>query len=152
MSAPIVSIPPAEVEELADMIMGLQRCMMFSLSKELTRGQISFPQFFLLGYIGSAESLSMSEIAERMNHTTAAATGMVDRLENLGYVQRMHADKDRRKVLVKVTRKGSSLVATVRQDIVENLAKMMEILPEEDCSAWLRIYRRIYQYCQTKSA
>jgi len=39
----------------------------------------------------------MSGIALKMGHTTAAATGLVDRLEKLGYVQRSHALDDRRK-------------------------------------------------------
>lgn len=86
-------------------MMMLQRCLMLRLSEELSRGQVSFPQFFLLGHIAAHDFLSMSEIAEKMNHSTAAATGLVDRLENLGYVQRSHAANDRRKVLVKITKK-----------------------------------------------
>ncbi len=50
--------------------------------------------------------VTMSEVAERMDHSTAAATGLVDRLENLGYVERTHATNDRRKVLVRITPKG----------------------------------------------
>ena len=80
----------ADVERLADIMMTLQRCLMLRLSEELSRGQVSFPQFFLLGHIATHEFLSMSEIAEKMNHSTAAATGLVDRLENLGYVERSH--------------------------------------------------------------
>ena len=92
-----------DVERLADNMMTLQRCLMLRLSEELSRGQVSFPQFFLLGHIASHDFLSMSEIAEKMNHSTAAATGLVDRLENLGYVERSHAANDRRKVLVRIT-------------------------------------------------
>ena len=110
-----------DVERLADIMMTLQRCLMLRLSEELSRGQVSFPQFFLLGHIAAHDFLSMSEIAEKMNHSTAAATGLVDRLENLGYVQRSHAANDRRKVLVKITEKGSALVDKIRQDIVNNL-------------------------------
>ncbi|MEO6054821.1 MAG: MarR family transcriptional regulator [Chthoniobacterales bacterium] len=138
------------VEELTDIIMGLQRCFMMNLSKELSRGQMSFPQYFLLGHIGGQNSLTMSEIAVKMNHTTAAATGMIDRLEKLGYVQRIHAENDRRKVMVKITRKGSALVTHIRQDITNNLALIMEILTEEERHAWLSIYRKIFAYCQNK--
>ncbi len=95
----------ADVERLADIMMTLQRCLMLRLSEELSRGQVSFPQFFLLGHIATHAFLSMSEIAEKMNHSTAAATGLVDRLENLGFVQRPHAASHRRKVLVKSLKK-----------------------------------------------
>ena len=140
----------AEVERLADIIFSLQRCFMLQLSEELSRGQVSFPQFFLLSHIASQDSLSMSEIAERMNHSTAAATGLVDRLENLGYVQRTHAANDRRKVLVKITKKGMALVDRIRQDIVNNLTQIMDLLPNDEQRAWLSIYEKIHNYCQSK--
>lgn len=142
----------ADVERLADIILSLQRCFMLRLSEELTPGQVSFPQFFLLGHIGSQQqSLSMSEIAEKMNHSTAAATGLVDRLEKLGYVQRIHAANDRRKVLVKITKKGNALVERIRQDIVNNLSQMMELLPAAEQTAWLSIYEKIFAFCQSKN-
>lgn len=140
----------AEVERLADIIFSLQRCFMLQLSEELSRGQVSFPQFFLLGHIASQDSLSMSEIADRMNHSTAAATGLVDRLENLGYVQRTHAANDRRKVLVKITKKGTALVERIRQDIINNLSQIMDLLPQDEQRAWLSIYEKIHNYCQSK--
>ena len=92
----------------------------------------------------------MSEVAERMNHSTAAATGLVDRLENLDYVQRMHAANDRRKVLVKITKKGLALVDHMREDMVANLNVIMELLEPNEQKAWLRIYETINTYCQTK--
>lgn len=131
--------------------MFLQRSFMAQLCDELSRGQVSFPQFFLLGHIGSHASLSMSEIAGMMNHTTAAATGLVDRLENLGYVQRMHAQLDRRKVLVKITPLGAELVSRIREDVVGNLAKVMEQLLPEERTMWLQIYEKILAYCQNKN-
>jgi DNA-binding MarR family transcriptional regulator len=141
-----------DVARLADIILSLQRCFMLRLSEELAPGQVSFPQFFLLGHIESQrEPLSMSEIAEKMSHSTAAATGLVDRLEKLGYVQRTHAVNDRRKVLVKITKKGSSLVERIRLDIVNNLSQIMELLPTDEQNAWLSIYEKIYAFCQSKN-
>ena len=140
-----------DVERLADLVMTMQRCFMIRLSEELARGQVSFPQFFLLGHIAAHDSLSMSEIAGKMNHSTAAATGLVDRLENLDYVQRAHAANDRRKVLVKITKKGTALVERIRQDIVNNLSQVMDLLPPDEQRAWLSIYEKIYSYCQSKN-
>ena len=141
-----------DVERLADIMMMLQRCLMLRLSGELSRGQVSFPQFFLLGHIATHDFLSMSEIAEKMNHSTAAATGLVDRLENLGYVQRSHAANDRRKVLVKITKKGSALVEKIRQDIVTNLSQIMDLLPSDEQKAWLSIYEKVHSYCLSKQS
>ncbi len=135
-----------EVERLADIILQMQRCFVQHLSEELSRGQVSFPQFFLLGHIGAREFLSMTEISEKMSHTTAAATGLVDRLENLGYVKRMHALDDRRKVLVKITDKGTDLVGRIREDIISKLTGLTEILDSDEQTTWLRIYEKIHNH------
>lgn len=137
-------------ERIADIIMSLQRCFILRLSEELGKGQVSFAQFFLLGHIATHEALSMSEVAEKMNHSTAAATGLVDRLENLDYVQRTHAANDRRKVLVRITKKGIALVDKMREEITGNVNEIRELLTPEERKAWLRIYEKIYSFCQTK--
>jgi len=134
------------IESLADIIMSMQRCFVLHLSEELSHGNVSFPQFFLLGHIVDDQTLSMTEIADRMNHTTAAATGLVDRLENLGYVLRCHDAGDRRKVLVHTTPKGEELVNRIRRDIVGKLSCLMEILTPEEQLSWLQIYEKLHNH------
>ena len=146
MNCESTGLSRSEIERLADFIMQMQRCFVQHLSEELSRGQVSFPQFFLLGHISAGDSLSMSAIADKMTHTTAAATGLVDRLENLGYVQRMHASDDRRKVLVRITPKGVDLVGRIRQDIVAKLALVTGILAPEEQTTWLHIYEKIHAH------
>jgi DNA-binding MarR family transcriptional regulator len=146
MTAHSIGLSRDGIERLADIIMVLQRCCVLNLSAELSKGEVSFPQFFLLGHIVDSDSLSMTEIAERMKHTTAAATGLVDRLENLGYVQRRHDAGDRRKVLVQTTRKGQALVSRIRADIVEKLTGMIAVLSPEEQETWLRIYEKLHTY------
>jgi len=92
----------------------------------------------------------MTAIAQKMGHTTAAASGLVARLENLGMVVRSMARDDRRKVMVCITPKGSELVRRIRQEMVGNLMKIMEYLSPEEQRAWLQIYSKIYDYCQSK--
>ena len=140
----------ADAERLADIFTVLQRCFMLKLSKELARGNVSFPQYFLLGFLTQQQQLTMTEIAQKMGHTTAAATGLVDRLEKLGLVRRTHAQEDRRKILVQATAEGALLVAEVREDMIGNLLKMMAHLETHEQRAWLQIYEKIYTYCQDK--
>ena len=121
----------ADADRLADFVLFTQRSCILNLSNELNRGNISFPQFFLLAYLSSEDYLTMSDIAKKMGHSTAAATGLVDRLEKLGYVERVHAAEDRRKIMVRITHKGTELVAHMRKEIAANLADMMSEMDEE---------------------
>lgn len=63
------------------------------------------------------EAVPMGEIAKAVGHTTAAHTGMVDRLERRGYLRRYDrtASTDRRKTLIKRTAKGDALIARVNE-------------------------------------
>lgn len=140
----------ADAERLSHIILEMQRCFVLHLCKELAPGNVSFPQFFLLAALDHKEVLTMSAIAQKMGHTTAAASGLVARLENLGYVVRSSAREDRRKVMVCITEKGSALVRRIREEMVGNVMKVMGHLTRGEQKAWLQIYTKIYDYCQTK--
>lgn len=140
----------ADAERLSHIILEMQRCFVLRLSKQLAPGNVSFSQFFLLAYLDQKEVLTMSAIAQKMGHTTAAASGLVARLENLGYVVRSIARDDRRKVMVCITPKGSALVRRIREEMVGNLMKILEHLTPDEQKAWLQIYSKIYDYCQSK--
>ena len=59
-----------------------------------------------------------------------------------------HAQEDRRKVFVRPTPEGCALVASVRSDMVENLMRMMSHLDLGEQKAWVRIYEKIFDFCQ----
>ena len=140
----------ADAERLSHIVLEMQRCFVLHLCKELAPGNVSFPQFFLLAFLDQKEVLTMSAIARKMGHTTAAASGLVARLENLGYVTRASGAQDRRKVMVCITSKGSALVRRIRDEMMENLMKLMAHLTPSENKAWLQIYSKIYDFCQAK--
>jgi DNA-binding MarR family transcriptional regulator len=142
----------ADAEKLAHIIMEMQRCFVLHLCKELAPGNVSFPQFFLLAFLDQKEVATMSAIAQKMGHTTAAASGLVARLESHNYVVRSSAREDRRKVMVCITPKGTALVRRIREDMVGNLIKVMTNLTPEEQKAWLQIYTKIYGVCQAEQA
>lgn len=138
--APAVS---ADADRLADFVLFTQRSCILNLSTELNKGNISFPQFFLLTYLSSEEYLTMSDIAKKMGHSTAAATGLVDRLEKLGYVERVHAAEDRRKIMVRITSKGIELVSKMRKEIATDLAGILSSLDEDQQESFEHTKRAI---------
>src|SRR5216117_3362902 len=140
----------ADAERLSHIILEMQRCFVLRLCKQLAPGNVSFPQFFLLAYLDRKEVLTMSEIAKKMGHTTAAASGLVARLENLRYLIRSAARDDRRKVMVCITAKGSALVRRIREEMVGNIMKIQNHLTPDEQKAWFQIYSKIYDYCQSK--
>lgn len=126
--------------KLADFILFSQREFLLNLSRELNRDNISFAQFFLLSYLASSKEMTMTDIARKMGHSTAAATGLVDRLEKLGYMERTHAMDDRRKVMVRVTSKGVELVNRLRNELQNQIASAMSETEASDAATFMSSY------------
>lgn len=133
-------------DRLADFIMFAQRSFLLDLSKELNKGNISYAQFFLLGYLANEDYLTMTDISKKMGHSTAAATGLVDRLEKLGYVQRLHAADDRRKVMVQITRKGIEMVSRLRNLIADSISMVMAAQENGEDATVQPIYSQLREF------
>ena len=133
-------------DRLADFIMFAQRSFLLDLSSELNKGSISYAQFFLLGYLANEDFLTMTDISKKMGHSTAAATGLVDRLEKLGYVQRLHAADDRRKVMVQITRKGIEMVSRLRNAIADSITEVMAAQENGGGAALAPIYAQLKEF------
>ena len=137
-------------DRLADFIMFAQRSFLLDLSKELNKGNVSYAQFFLLGYLANEDYLTMTDISKKMGHSTAAATGLVDRLEKLGYVQRLHAADDRRKVMVQITRKGIEMVTRLRNSITDSITEIMAAQESGEEEAIQPIYSQLQEFLASR--
>lgn len=129
--------------ELAEMLTQLQRSTLVDLSTQVSRGNISIPQYTLLSFLSQASGITMSRLAELMEHTSPATTGLVDRLVSSGLVERFGNPTDRRQVLVKITDKGRGLVEKIKSNIVSIILEIAGNLSEEDLQAWLRISKAL---------
>ncbi|OYW74939.1 MAG: hypothetical protein B7Z37_15570 [Verrucomicrobia bacterium 12-59-8] len=78
-----------------------------------------------------------------MGHSTAAATGLVDRLEKLGLMERTHAVDDRRKVLVRITSRGIELVSRLRDELQNQIADAMSETSSTDADSFMNSYRSL---------
>lgn len=134
-----------DAERLADFVLFTQRSCILNLSSELSKDKISFPQFFLLTYLSSEDYLTMSDIATKMGHSTAAATGLVDRLQVNSYVERVHAVDDRRKIMVRITKQGTKLVAKMRKEIASSLSDVMTDMDQDEAETVDHAKRAIHR-------
>ena len=114
-----------KAEKLVDSMLFAERSCMLDLGRSLNEKSLSYPQFFLLTYLANEEYLTMSSIAKKMNHSTAATTGLINRLENLSYVKRFNAIEDKRKICVHITNKGKRAINELKKEVVANLANLL---------------------------
>lgn len=111
--------------DLADFVLTTQRSGILKISPYLSEHGLTYAQFILLAFLSTEHGLSMSNIAKLMGHSTAATTGMIDKLNQLGYIQRCLSATDRRKILVKITAKGDLLVDEVHKILADQLAELL---------------------------
>jgi hypothetical protein len=52
--------------------------------------------------------------------------------------------------MVCITPKGSALVRRIREEMVGNIMKILNHLTPDEQKAWIQIYSKIYDYCQSK--
>ncbi|MBU5673736.1 MarR family winged helix-turn-helix transcriptional regulator [Paenibacillus brevis] len=101
---------------------------------------ISFPQFKMLYMLNRCGSLKVSELAERQGLTSAAITGLTDKLLVDGYVERTRTEQDRRVVMISITEKGREMVDKLSESQRETLLQVFSDLSDEDIDHLKRIY------------
>jgi DNA-binding MarR family transcriptional regulator len=79
-----------------------------------------------------------TELARLLNVTTAASTGVVDRLERRGHVERRRHPTDRRRVEVHVTPEGRADLLTQLQPMLHGLTVLDETLSAAEQAAVIR--------------
>jgi MarR family 2-MHQ and catechol resistance regulon transcriptional repressor len=79
---------------------------------------------------GEGKPMPSLEIAERMIQVVPAMTGLIDRLENQGFVERRRCEDDRRVVYIKITEKAAKLLermdkplATLHRELMGHMTK-----------------------------
>jgi len=71
---------------------------------------ITGPQLWALKTISQDKGLSLGELSERMYLHPSTITGLIDRLEKKGHVERARNQIDRRVVTIQLTSRGEALV------------------------------------------
>jgi len=71
---------------------------------------LSMPQFSILMQLHHKGPCGMSEISERFDVSAAAASQLVDKLVQAGYIERTEDPHDRRAKLLKLSASGARLV------------------------------------------
>ncbi|HEY5486032.1 MAG TPA: MarR family transcriptional regulator [Candidatus Limnocylindrales bacterium] len=88
--------------------------------------------------------LSMKRLAEAMDVSDASATGIVDRMEKRGLVERRHGTEDRRVVRVHTTEAGFQVFRDMATHRREGLTKVLAELTQEEMASLLVGMRAIH--------
>ncbi|MEP6953655.1 MAG: MarR family transcriptional regulator [Solirubrobacteraceae bacterium] len=110
--------PASEAWRLMAQLFGANRRSFFAIASEF---ELSPPQVMALRHLDPSEPRPMSELACALHCDNSNVTGIVDRLEDRGLVERHPAEHDRRVKMLVVTQRGADLRA--------RLSERMDIAP-----------------------
>ncbi len=124
--------------------MKVKECIFFQLStasrsgaqfwnRQVDEWELTGVQALVINSIGEQDNIALNRLGEKLHLTSATLTGIIDRLEKIGLVQRKPHQEDRRSLLVGLTDKGLYHLPRLQQRMEEANQSFLEGLsPEEE--------------------
>lgn len=82
-------------------------------SERLLRAGVSMAQLHILFTLERNGEMTMSRLADVLDVSLSSATGLIDRIEDRGFVERIRIPEDRRIVVIRVTPTGRQMLQEV---------------------------------------
>jgi DNA-binding MarR family transcriptional regulator len=130
--------PLKKHEEIVRLVMDLSRNLSSHYDTKFAELNLTLPQAMLLRQLGRA--LPMNEAAGKLHCDPSNVTGIVDRLEARGLIERQHLTKDRRVKHLALTSEGRRLRRRV--DAILAAAPGVSDLGSADQAALLGLLNR----------
>jgi DNA-binding MarR family transcriptional regulator len=109
----------------------------------LTRGEITLPQFWALGYLEHNGKSKMNDLAKHLEISPSATTGLIDRLILQGLVIRKDDANDRRIVWIELTAKGRGIIQSISKQKTEALIRVFGKISPKDREHYLNILEQV---------
>jgi MarR family transcriptional regulator, lower aerobic nicotinate degradation pathway regulator len=116
--------PTDAVAQLSFAVLGM-------LERRAAQHDLSMTQVRLLGILRD-RTPTMNELARLMELDKSSITGLVERAERRGLVQRVPSITDRRSVLVRLTAVGREMVTQAARLFDADVAGLLGLLPARD--------------------
>jgi len=132
-----VNFPGIDVDSVFTCLkfLKISRELLTSSEKHFTGLGISMGKFIVLMLLfryRETGGLAPSDLAEKSGVTRATITGLIDGLENAGFVKREEEKKDRRKLTVCLTEHGLAFIKSILPKHFKRIAGIMQELNSQE--------------------
>ena len=137
-------MPPPNLSELGLVLFGTARAWRTKLDQRLRPLGLSQGKWRTLMHLSQGGNrLTQKEIAGRMGIEGATLAGLLDRLENDGWVQRRDSAHDRRCKTVHLQRRSKSVLEKIFNAAHDLRAELIEDISERDLETCIRVLTKI---------
>lgn len=92
-----------------------------------------------------------SKLSEILYVKPATISPVINRLEEMGYIERRYSKVDRREVYIAFTEKGEIRAEEMHNEVTEYYNKLLEYVSEEDLEAFFRFTERVDEFNRIQS-
>ncbi|MBW4818771.1 MarR family winged helix-turn-helix transcriptional regulator [Rhodococcus qingshengii] len=110
----------------------MSRGLIRAADRQLGARDLSAVQFYALGFMTTADGISMSGIAASLGLRAATATRVVDSLISRGLAVRVHDEADRRRLFVHASAKGRNVHQQLLPSVLVAEAEFIRSLEDRD--------------------
>ena len=119
------------IKEIVDAIRRLYRAVYIDSSKMSRQFGLTGSQSGVLRNLFAHGALSSADLSRKLYVTPSNITGVIDRLERKGLVERVRKEGDRRVALIMLTEKGEELSKSLPDPIEKKLiSELADLEPE----------------------
>jgi len=123
--------------ELLDELMANSPAAVMRGLRRWPGGQLSLVHLHVLAILDIEGPLAMRALAESLDVSQASMTGIVDRMEQRGLVERQRDEEDRRVVRVSLTDEGRKMVGGMAAERRERLSEILDDMTDEELAGFL---------------
>jgi MarR family transcriptional regulator, organic hydroperoxide resistance regulator len=102
-------------------------------------------QAMVLAFLSEADSLTSKQLGEKTILDSATLTGILDRLEATGVIERRSNPVDRRAILICLTPEGRMVADTIKTSVEEANREFLKDLSKEEEAMLRGLLRRLRQ-------
>ena len=136
--------------ELGLCLKAAQRGIERAMNEALEPLGVTAAQADAIAVIGQAEPLSLKELGDLLIAEAGHPSRLVDRLVAAGYVERLAAADDRRRIVLSLTRKGRKLAAEVEDTRRSVLDLARALIGEHDVAPTLELFNELLEHTPYK--
>jgi len=110
---------------------------------ETETGNLHLKEAGVILFLGTRGPSRMRDLAGSLNIALSTMTSIIDKLVTMEYVARRRSEKDRRVVMVALTKNGEQFYTWLNEQSVKFYKNMLEGLDENEQETLLRLFRKI---------
>lgn len=140
------------LEELSQNFHALSRRTLLAHKLKNVNGESPLypPQFLVIQIIRETENCSIKTIAEKMHITSSAATQLVEKMVQVGFVERRPSDEDRRAVVLTISGKTAEKMAILRRAALENIQEVFDVLDDDELAQFTALHKKVVTSMNSK--